>query len=299
MEFEELGPGNVLTKLITTIRKDAEPLIVVEEEDREADQAKQEQDTEQKTEPKTEPAAEPAAKPEVTQDAQAPQPAQKAVSGVTPVSLGAEAFKQEYDLKYAYLTGAMVRGIASKEIVVNMGKAGLMGYWGAGGMSLSDIEATIRTIQQELQDGQAYGMNLLCNIQDPPQEDAVVDLYLQYGIRNVEAAAYMQVTPSLVRYRLKGLTRDAGGNISAANRIMAKISRPEVAQAFLSPAPDRIVKKLLEAGQVSQEEAEFATQVPMATALCVEADSGGHTDQGIMVVVLPAIIRLRDELVKQ
>ncbi|MCP4387125.1 MAG: malonyl CoA-ACP transacylase, partial [Gammaproteobacteria bacterium] len=37
----------------------------------------------------------------------------------------------------------------------------------------------------------------------------------------------------------------------------------------------------------------------MATALCVEADSGGHTDQGIMVVVLPAIIRLRDELVKQ
>ncbi|MCP4403977.1 MAG: ACP S-malonyltransferase [bacterium] len=306
MEFEEIGPGNVLTKLVTTIQKDAEPLIVAEEEETAAPQPL----------PATEPEAKPTAEPEAEPEAPAPQPisdkkkgdvappsiAEKGAGGaggVTPESLGDDAFKQEYHLKYAYLIGAMVRGIASKEIVVKMGKAGLMGYWGAGGMGLSDIEATIRAIQQELPDGQAYGMNLLANIHDPQQEDAVVDLYLKYGIRNIEAAAYMQMTPSLVKYRLKGLQRDADGRVSASNRIMGKISRPEVAQAFLNPAPERIVKKLLDAGQVSQEEAELAKQVPMATALCVEADSGGHTDQGIIVVVLPAIIRVRDELMKQ
>ncbi len=45
MEFEEVGPGNVLTQLITPIQKDAEPLIVAEEKDSVTDQAWQEQET--------------------------------------------------------------------------------------------------------------------------------------------------------------------------------------------------------------------------------------------------------------
>ena len=39
--------------------------------------------------------------------------------------------------------------------------------------------------------------------------------------------------------------------------------------------------------------------MPMADDLCVESDSGGHTNMGIMSVLLPTIIRQRDELMNQ
>ena len=38
--------------------------------------------------------------------------------GITAASLGCAQFKQDYGLKYAYLTGGMYKGIASKEMVV-------------------------------------------------------------------------------------------------------------------------------------------------------------------------------------
>jgi trans-AT polyketide synthase/acyltransferase/oxidoreductase domain-containing protein len=130
-------------------------------------------------------------------------------------------------------------------------------------------------------------------------EDDTVDLFLKLGVKQIEAAAFMQITPALVKYRLKGLRRKASGKIATVHKVMAKISRPEIAQVFLSPAPERLVKKLLEANHISKEQAELAKNMPMADDLCVEADSGGHTDMGIMSVLLPTIIRQRDELMNQ
>ena len=65
----------------------------------------------------------------------------------------------------------------------------------------------------------------------------------------------MQMTPAFVRYRLHGLVRDSNGNVFATHQIMVKLSRPEVAQIFLSPAPERLVTQLLEAKQISTEQA--------------------------------------------
>jgi len=103
------------------------------------------------------------------------------------------------------------------------------------------------------------------------------------------------MTPALVRYRLQGarLTRD--GTAVCRNRVLAKVSRPEVAQAFLSPAPERIVAQLLSAGKINGEQARLSRHVPMCDALCVEADSGGHTDQGVAATLIPAFVRLRDQ----
>ncbi len=268
MVFEEVGPGEVLTKLIAKIQKEAKPLVAHEED----------------VSPKP---------------AIAEPPQQEISSSITPESLGSQEFKQEYHLKYAYVTGAMVKGIASKEQVVKMGQAGLMGYFGTGGLKLPKIEEAIQFIQRELKEGQAYGMNFLHNPGSPQLEEDTVDLFLKYGVKQIEAAAFMQITPALVRYRLNGLRRDTSGKISTIHKIMAKISRPEIAQVFLSPAPERLVKKLLEANRISQQEAELAKNIPMADDLCVEADSGGHTDMGIMSVLLPTIIRQRDELMNQ
>ncbi len=218
---------------------------------------------------------------------------------ITAESLGNTAFKADYGLKYAYIAGAMYQGIASKELVVAMGKAGLIGYLGTGGMKLPEIEADIQHIQAALDEGQPYGMNLLANLIQPELEEQTVDLYLRYGIRYIEAAAYMQMTPSLVHYRLKGIHRTDNGTIVVPHHVLAKVSRPEVATVFMQPAPQRYVDKLVTAGHITPQEAELSQFVPMSEDICVEADSGGHTDQGVAYALMPAMLSLRDEMMAQ
>ncbi|MGA8164062.1 MAG: PfaD family polyunsaturated fatty acid/polyketide biosynthesis protein [Waddliaceae bacterium] len=218
---------------------------------------------------------------------------------ISAENLGSADFKRDYGIKYAYISGGMYRGIASKELVIAMGKAGLMGFLGTAGLSLEQIERDIDAIQEALSEREAYGINLICDLSDPSMEMKTVELYLGKGIQNIEAAAFMQITPALVWYRLKGLCKDFQGAVHCKHRILAKISRPEVAKAFMSPAPERIVSKLLSEGKISQEQAELSKQVPMSHDICVEADSGGHTDQGIATVLLPSIQSLRKEMMNQ
>ncbi len=218
---------------------------------------------------------------------------------ITAASLGSEEFKRDFHLKYAYVTGAMYRGVASPEMVVKVGKAGMLGFLGTGGMELDKIETAIQFIQKELSDGQTFGMNLLHHPDNPAVEEKTVNLFLRYQVRNIEASAFFGITPSLVRYKAKGLHKDAAGGVLSLNKIIAKISRPEVAEAFLGPAPERIVARLLEEAKITKEEAEILTTIPVADCLCVEADSGGHTDGGVAYTLMPAIVKLRDEMIKK
>ncbi|KEQ22504.1 ACP S-malonyltransferase [Paenibacillus tyrfis] len=316
IEIEEVGPGNVLTKLVTTIRRKAEPLVIEPEADdvEEAEEAVLVAVAASVTVPEVTKASiaevEVAVAVEAPAAAPAPAPVEvvpvrEAVSepivrvsrrASTAESLGDEEFKKDYNLKYAYVTGSMYRGVASERLVIQVGKAGMLGFYGTGGMKLEQIEQAIRTIQQALTRGEAYGMNLLHNQGNPSMEDMTVDLFLRTGVRNVEASAYMAVNSALVRYRAKGLKRSAEGGVIVENRILAKVSRPEVAEAFLSPAPERIVDKLLLEQRITREEADLLREVPMADDITVEADSGGHTDQGVSSVLLPSIVRLRDEM---
>jgi trans-AT polyketide synthase/acyltransferase/oxidoreductase domain-containing protein len=275
-EFKEIGPGQILTRLVKQIRAEAQPLVVTEPAEKRVLPAA-------KAPPRSQPADTPLSSP----------------GGISPFSLGSESFKADYRIKYAYLSGAMFKGISSKELVVRMGKAGLMGFLGTGGMSPADIESNLLYIKRELSEGQSYGANLVSNPAFPEVEEEQVDLFLKHGVRNLECSAYIQLSPALVRFRLKGLERGRDGSIVRKNRLIAKISRPEVATVFLSPAPQRIVQKLLSAGQITAEQAELSQRVPVADDLTVEADSAGHTDHGVAYVLLPTMIRLRDELVRQ
>ncbi len=223
----------------------------------------------------------------------------KTLSGLTAKILGSEEFKRDYNLKYAYLTGGMYRGIASKEMVVRVGKMGMMGFLGCGGLSIAEIRESIEHIQKNLSEGQPYGMNLIYNITNPQMEEDMVDLFIQYGIKNVEASAYMNLTPAIVRYKLKGLKRDEGGQVVSTNRIIAKVSRPEVAEIFMSPVNENIIKIMLSEGKITAEEADMAKEVPVANDICAESDSGGHTDQGVAYALVPAIIRLRDDVMNR
>lgn len=218
--------------------------------------------------------------------------------GIEAQALGASSFRRRYNIKYAYLTGAMYKGIASKELVVAIGQAGLMGFLGTGGMTLDEIDRDILFIQRKLARGKSYGMNLICNLNNPQTEMDTVELFLRRDVACIEAAAFMRITPALVYYRVSGLDQGADGAIRCRHRIIAKVSRPEVARAFLSPPPADILEKLLAASRITAEQRELAARIPMSHDICVEADSGGHTDQGVAAVLLPAIQALKERTEK-
>ena len=213
--------------------------------------------------------------------------------------LGSESFRKDYGLKYAYVAGAMYKGIASKELVVCLGRAGMLSFLGTAGMQLAEIEENITYIQQQLPNREPYGMNLLCHLGDPDFEMSTVQLFLRNNVQFIEAAAYIQLSEALVYYRVKGLEKGSGGETVCRNKIIAKISRPEVAGVFMRPAPEKIITKLLKQGLISPEQASLSKTVPMSFDICVEADSGGHTDGGVALVLLPAIQQLRYPIEKE
>ena len=210
-------------------------------------------------------------------------------------TLGDPDFRKTYGVRCAFYAGAMANGIASIEMVIALGKAGLMGSFGAAGMVRSKLEATVDQIQAELPNG-PYAFNLIHSPNEEALERNAVEVYLQKGVHVVEASAYLDLTPSIVYYRSAGLRKSADGSVEISNRVIAKLSRSEVAIKFLQPAPSIILDKLVAENMITREQADLALRVPMADDITVEGDSGGHTDNRPLICLLPTMIALRDQI---
>jgi trans-AT polyketide synthase/acyltransferase/oxidoreductase domain-containing protein len=214
---------------------------------------------------------------------------------LNPEHLGDTRFKKKHHLRYAYIVGAMANGITSVKMVEEAGKAGFVGFFGAAGLGLDQIETAIDRLRKSLENI-PYGFNLIHIPNDPELEAAVVQLYLQREIRRVSASAYLDLTLPLVYYRVKGIHLDADGRIVCPNKVIAKVSRVEVAEKYFSPPPLKLLARLVDKNLITREEAQLAGSIPMADDLTAEADSGGHTDNRPAISLLPTMIALRDEL---
>ncbi|KMO36971.1 PfaD family polyunsaturated fatty acid/polyketide biosynthesis protein [Methylobacterium aquaticum] len=215
------------------------------------------------------------------------------------VHLGDPGFRRDHGVRLAYAAGAMAKGIASPDLVIRMARAGLMSWYGAGGQRLVTVRSAVRRIRAAAGPGAPWGVNLLHPIGMPALEEATVDLLLEEGVRSVEAAAYLEVTPALVRYRLTGLRAGPDGAPLPANRVLGKVSRLEVGAQFMSPAPPALVAALAAQGRITAQEAALAAHLPLADDICAEAESGGHTDRRPALVLLPAMQALRDREVRR
>ncbi|HIO60317.1 MAG TPA: PfaD family polyunsaturated fatty acid/polyketide biosynthesis protein [Deltaproteobacteria bacterium] len=207
---------------------------------------------------------------------------------------GDPEFMRVYGINMAYMTGAMANGIASEELVIASGKKGLLSSFGAAGLVPSRIEEAINKVQQALPNG-PYAFNLIHSPSEDAIERAAVDLFLKHGVKTVEASAFLGLTQNIVRYRVAGLRFNGQNQIEIGNRVIAKISRTEVASKFMAPAPEAILRKLVAVGSITGEQAQLAENVPMADDITVEADSGGHTDNRPLVLLLPAMLALREQ----
>ena len=209
--------------------------------------------------------------------------------------LGGEAFKKAHNVKYAYHGGAMANGIASVELVIALGQAGFLCSFGAAGLIPDVIEDSIKRIQAALPHG-PFAVNLIHAPSEEALESGAVERFLKLGVNTVEASAFLALTEHIVHYRVAGLSQNADGSININNKVIAKISRTEVAEKFMSPAPQKFLDKLLAAGKITALQAELALKVPMADDITAEADSGGHTDNRPFLTLLPTIIKQRDQI---
>jgi len=217
---------------------------------------------------------------------------------VLPKYLGDSDFCRELGIRYPYIGGSMAKGISSAKMAEELGAAGMLGFFGAAGLPLSEVEAAIDRLNNS-PGNCPFGVNLIHSPHEPDLEEELVSLYIKKGIRLIEASAFLALTSTLVRYRLQGICRRPDGTIHTPNRIIAKVSREELAARFFSPPPEKFIKELLSRGEISAEQAALAEKIPMAQYVTAEADSGGHTDNRPAIVLFPTIKSLAERLEKE
>jgi len=222
--------------------------------------------------------------------------------GLYPEWLGDRSFTEAHRVRFPYVTGEMANGIATPRLVIAMARAGMLGFFGAAGLTQEQVARGLDEIEHALgsqrqTSSPSWGSNLIHSPAEPDLENAVADLYIRRGVRRIGASAFMALTPAVVRCAASGLTQDAHGRIARRHHIFAKLSRPEVAQEFMGPAPAALLDALVRAGQLTADEAALARRIPVAGDVTVEADSGGHTDNRPMGALLPVILKLRNEII--
>ncbi|MEU1042915.1 PfaD family polyunsaturated fatty acid/polyketide biosynthesis protein [Streptomyces sp. NPDC005551] len=215
-----------------------------------------------------------------------------------PQRLGSAAFRAAHGVRHAYMAGAMAGGIASVELVTALARQGFLASFGAAGLLPGVIEKALIRFRQEIP-GLPYAVNLIHSPSEQRLERDAVQLFLDHGVRCVEASAYLDLTAHLVRYRLAGLRSGPSGQVVAENRVIAKVSRAETAERFMRPAPAALVETLLRDGLITAEQARLAHLVPLADDITAEADSGGHTDRRPLPALLPVILRIRDTIQRE
>lgn len=220
------------------------------------------------------------------------------VPAVPVDALGDASFNADYGTRVAYTTGAMANGIASVEVVSAIGRGGGLGFFGAAGLGLPRIRDAVHRLKADL-GALPWGVNLIHSPQEPSHEQGVVDLLLAEGVRTVEASAFLKLQPTLVQYRARGLSEGPDGRVRIANRVVAKVSRDEVAVQFARPAPAAMLASLVSAGKITEAQARLAARVPVADDLTAEADSGGHTDNRPSLVLIPVLLAMRDRVARE
>lgn len=212
------------------------------------------------------------------------------VPPVYPEWFGDRGFTTAHNTRFPYVVGEMARGIATPAMVVAAAKAGLIGFYGSAGLPLNVVRDGITRIKASLSSTDAgWGANLIHSPQQPGLERAVVDLFLEMNVQRVSASAFMDLSAEIVRFSARGLRRN-GDRIERSTHVFAKVSRAEVAEKFMSPAPADMLRDLLANGDISVEQAELASRVPVATDITAESDSGGHTDNRPASVLFSSLL---------
>lgn len=283
VEFEEVGPGYALTGLVNKISKESSPLNIAENEKQEVLQNKfvnKEQDK-----------IPPGSKQDTTaQEATADGTICK--MALSAGQLGSKAFKEEYNVKLAYVAGSLYHGISSATMVAKLANARILGILGSRGLSTKELAEQIQEVKKNISPQQPFGTNISYR-HGNEQEMELVELLLKEEVTVLETSGFTEITEALAYYKLSGIKKN-GNQISCGNRVIAKITSEEEAALFLEPVPAAIAKKLYKSKKISKLQCDNANKFPLANDLCILANSAGNTQIGNPVSLFPAIKNLQN-----
>ena len=213
------------------------------------------------------------------------------------ISLGNQDFERTLNLKFPYVCGSMYYGIASPEMIIRLAKAGMLGFIGTSICNIESIKRDINIIKNKL-DGEVFGLGVTYN-QNVNEENSIYNLILSEDIKIIEISDYMSITKNLIKYRVKGMQKSNYSNVMQPHHVMAKVSRIEMAELFLKPAPSDIIEALLEAGEITQNEAECAACVPVADFVSITSENDIHISSVPNFMLLSEIKKLSREIQKE
>lgn len=212
--------------------------------------------------------------------------------------LGSKSFKEDFNLKYAYLVGPMYRGISSKDMIIRLARNGMLGFIGSTYMDLEDLRKEIIEVKKELYNNESFGVSLTYQNDDSLIEGKIIKILLEEKVNIVQLSGYIQITEEIAKYRIKSLFKTRDNKVSCKVKFIIKLSRPEVAKAFMEPVPKYIIEKLLGRKEITLEEAKIAENYPIVDSICVEANSSGCTDGKSINCLLPRMIKLRNDCIE-
>jgi len=227
-----------------------------------------------------------------------PMGSQKLLASAPPCpleNLGDPGFCSDHGLRYPYIAGSMAHGISSVSLIRALAAEGMLAFYGAAGQAPEIVRKAIDDLSSSPGLSRC-GINLIYSPNEPDDEAHMVQILLEKEVELIEASAYLDMTLPVVRFRVRGIHGAPDGSILAPHRIIAKVSRTEVASKFLSPPPEPMLQALYEQGEITHEQRNMARKIPVASDLTAEADSGGHTDNRPAISLLPTIIALRDQM---
>lgn len=216
-----------------------------------------------------------------------------------PEWLGDRSFGDAHGVRFPYVAGEMALGISTTLMVREMARADMLCFFGAGGVDLADLDRALDELAGGLAGRRNWGVNLIHSPMEPAREDQVAERLLMRGVPCISMSAFTAPTPAVVRCAATGLRQDRTGRVLRPVSVFAKVSRPEVAEKFMSPAPAELLRVLKERGQLTEDECRLAASVAVAEDITVEADSAGHTDNRPMVSVFPAVSAMRGAVARR
>ena len=95
------------------------------------------------------------------------------VPPLLPEQLGDQAFCREIGIRYPYLGGSMAKGISSVAMAEELGRAGMLGFFGAAGLPFAAVDAAVDQLADA---GFSCGFNLIHSPHEPDLEAALAEL---------------------------------------------------------------------------------------------------------------------------
>jgi len=94
--------------------------------------------------------------------------------------LGDADFCRDHAIRFPYVGGSMAKGISSVAMVEALAHAGMLGFFGAAGLLIEDVEVAIDRLESSSA-GLTYGFNLIHSPNEPELENALIDTVMAGG----------------------------------------------------------------------------------------------------------------------